>query len=82
MELPGYYLLDAKIYPQDTKYVMKVIKYAIPKTCKKIQTHAWDSEPITQKHAEVYSGSIYKPENCGLQLQVHTHSHLESETPC
>ena len=47
MELPGYYLLDAKIYPQDTKYVMKVIKYAIPKTSKKIKTHQWDCEPIT-----------------------------------
>jgi len=29
-ELPGYYTIDAKIYPQDLNYVLRVQKYAAP----------------------------------------------------
>lgn len=29
-DLPATYLLDAKIFPSDVRYIMKIIKYVIP----------------------------------------------------
>jgi hypothetical protein len=29
-EIPSKYLMDAKIYPNDVRYAIKVIKYVIP----------------------------------------------------
>ena len=73
MEVPGEYLLDAKIYPLDTKYVLKVLKYAIPKSQKKIMTYTLDGPPQVSTHDELYSDDQYDGLNCVLQLQKHIH---------
>lgn len=30
VELPAFYIQDAKLYPQNIKYCLKVVKYVIP----------------------------------------------------
>ena len=30
-QLPGYYIIDAKIYPKNLDYVVRIVKYTIPK---------------------------------------------------
>lgn len=36
LELPAFYIQDAKLYPKNIKYCLKVVKYAIPRTNMKV----------------------------------------------
>ena len=52
-ELPHCYIMDAKVYPTNNKFVLQVIRYTMPIGCNEVQIHEVDkSNRIKYKPAK------------------------------
>ena len=61
-EILTYYLLDAKIYPADVKYSVKVVKYVIPQT--ELSIYNLKNNKLKKStFAEIYSDPIYESDS-------------------
>jgi hypothetical protein len=59
VDLPSYYVLDAKIYPKNLEFCLKVIKYSIPKTTQKVNNYKVDEDPEETTIGELYQDDMY-----------------------
>ena len=47
-ELPGFYIVDARVYPSDLSYVVRLIKHRVPTGGDyTVTTYALNEEPVT-----------------------------------
>jgi hypothetical protein len=70
-------VLDAKIYPDNPNYIIKVTQYSIPKSDKNVVTYPYTSvdknssqEVKINTMDEIHDDDRYLDEFCSLQLQV------------
>jgi len=73
IKLPSVYVLEAKIFPIDPNYIIKVVQYAIPKNDKKVITYPYTSEKSghnkevrEETMAEIHKERKYKDEWCSV----------------
>lgn len=66
-EIPTTYLMDAKIYPNDVRYAIKVIKYVIPDSTKEV-CDLKDGKLTKTDFQTIYEDNKYSESNCVLQL--------------
>ena len=90
INLPTYYIQDAKVYPKALKYVLKAVKYILPDdseyTVKEIRPKPGGAPgeceaPDEKAISESYAGDMFDKDNCVLQLmeQVGKNLHVKKE---
>lgn len=66
-EIPTFYLMDAKIFPSDVRYTLKVIKYVIPKSFQEVYDLK-NGELTKSNFSKIYEDSKYSEDDSVLQL--------------
>jgi hypothetical protein len=74
INLPTYYIQDAKVYPKNLNFVLKAVKYILPKDdeyeIKEIRKSPnlenGEEEMMIKKISESYVGDKYCENNCVL----------------
>ena len=66
-DIPSTYLMDAKIYPNDVRYAIKVIKYVIPDSTQEVYDLK-DGKLTMTDFQTIYQDSKYSESDCVLQL--------------
>ena len=67
-ELPTFYVLDAKIYPKNVNYILKVIKYSIPNQRQRVNNFEVDKDPVETSMSELFKDGKYHQQNVVLEL--------------
>ena len=91
INLPTYYIQDAKVYPKNLNFVLKAVKYILPaddeymirEIRKNPNLEAGELEVEDKNISESYVGDKYLPHNCVLQLmkQEGKNLHVTCEVP-
>ena len=68
IDLPSYYVLDAKIYPVNIDYCIKVVKHSLPNPDQVVKYYKSGEVPEDKTIGELYSEGKYDKENVVLQL--------------
>lgn len=68
IDLPSFYTLDAKIYPVDINYCIKVVKHSIPDAAQVVKSYGVDEEPNDTTIGELFEDAQYQKQNVVLQL--------------
>ena len=71
-KLPAVYVLDAKIFPLEPDYMIKIVKYVIPEDGLPIRTYPCNGEPnevsMKELHNHPDDEDIYQKDSLVLQL--------------
>ena len=74
MQIPAFYIQDAKIFPSDPKFSVQVVNYVLPDTEIMVNTFEEDSENNRQMEnlADIFDGDKYKFSSLKLMEQTET----------
>jgi hypothetical protein len=68
MELPNMHIIDVKVFPQNTKFILRVVKYAVPGEEFTVKTFQSGKDPVEKSVKEFFSEDIYKEGHVTFEL--------------